>query len=501
MPSRRSIIRTILLPGFVLIVLKLFSSASAQQPEPAQFPVMSAERVAEFLEAADRKLDYLPGEVLVKFKDGVQPAGQQRALLALRSRPDAGQLEWIGDVALLRDASQPNARILAEQLSSQPEVAYAEPNYLRHVHTVPNDPGYSRQWNFGAIGLPTSWDISPGGTSEVIVAVVDTGVTAVTPQTMAVKTWNGSAIVNFSPQVGPSPDITFGRLVSARDFTISSTNPSTFVVDTDGHGTHVASTIGEDTNNSVAEAGIAYNARIMPVKVCMSYWDVQFAMSAAGLPGFADLDAGGCPTSAIAAGIRYAADNGAKVMNISLGGTSRSQLELDALTYAVSRGVFVSISNGNEFEDGNPVSYPASFAATINGAMSVAATNQSQGHAFYSTTGPTTEIAAPGGDSRDGGPAGRIFQLTLSPTDSNELLTFPRFDRYAEVSLQGTSMAAPHVTGVAALLWSRGIRTPATIESLIRQTALDLGSPGKDDTFGYGLIQPRAALFGLGIRK
>jgi serine protease len=209
--------------------------------------------------------------------------------------------------------------------------------------------------------LATSWDISPGGTSEVIVAVVDTGVTAVTPQTMAVKTWNGSAIVNFSPQVGPSPDITFGRLVSARDFTISSTNPSTFVVDTDGHGTHVASTIGEDTNNSVAEAGIAYNARIMPVKVCMSYWDVQFAMSAAGLPGFADLDAGGCPTSAIAAGIRYAADNGAKVMNISLGGTSRSQLELDALTYAVSRGVFVSISNGNEFEDGNPVSYPASF--------------------------------------------------------------------------------------------------------------------------------------------
>ena len=97
MPSRRSIIRTILLPSFAVIVLKSFSSASAQQPEPVQFPVMSAERVAQFLEAADRKLDYLPGEVLVKFKDGVQPAGQQRALLALRSRPDAGQLEWIGD--------------------------------------------------------------------------------------------------------------------------------------------------------------------------------------------------------------------------------------------------------------------------------------------------------------------------------------------------------------------------------------------------------------------
>src|SRR5262245_53424812 len=112
MPSRRAIIRLLLLPS-VVIVLKLLSSASAQQPDPAQMPVVPAERVAQFLQAAERKLDYLPGEVLVKFKDGVAPAGQQRALMALRSRPDAGQLEWIGDVALLRDASQPNARILA----------------------------------------------------------------------------------------------------------------------------------------------------------------------------------------------------------------------------------------------------------------------------------------------------------------------------------------------------------------------------------------------------
>ena len=134
--------------------------------------------------------------------------------------------------------------------------------------------------------------------------------------------------------------------------------------------------------------------------------------------------------------------------------------------------------------------------------MSVAATNQSQRHAFYSTTGPTTEIAAPGGDPRDGGPAGRIFQLTLSPADSNELLTFPRFDRYAEVSMQGTSMAAPHVTGVAALLWSRGIRTPAQIESLIRQTALDLVRPERttrSDTDSSSLA-PRSSAWASGSR-
>ena len=80
--------------------------------------------------------------------------------MALRSRPDVGQMQWIGDVALLRDASQPNARILAEQLSSQPEVEYAEPNYLRQLHAMPNDPSYSRQWNFSGINMPGAWDIT-----------------------------------------------------------------------------------------------------------------------------------------------------------------------------------------------------------------------------------------------------------------------------------------------------------------------------------------------------
>jgi subtilisin family serine protease len=91
--------------------------------------------------------------------------------------------------------------------------------------------------------------------------------------------------------------------------------------------------------------------------------------------------------------------------------------------------------------------------------------------------------------------------MTINQGDASLLQIFPRFDRYAEDDFQGTSMAAPHVSGVAALLWARGIRSPATIEALLRQTAFDLGSPGKDDTFGYGLVQPRTALYGLGIRK
>jgi serine protease len=468
------------------------------QSDATPFPVMSAERVAALIEAADRKLDYLPGEVLIKFRDGVSRSGQQRALMALRSRPDADQMTWIGSVALLRDASQPNARILAEQLSSQPEVEYAEPNYLRRVHATPNDPLYSRQWNLSSLNMPGAWDIGGGGSSELIVAVVDTGVTVVPPQNLNARTWNGTAIVTTAAPVAPSPDFNTSRFVSPRDFTGPS--PTSFVVDTEGHGTHVAGTLAEESNNSLGLAGMAYNARIMPVKVCMSDWDVQFAMSAAGVPGFADFGSGGCATSDIIAGIRYAADNGAKVINFSIGGPQASQAERDAFVYAVSRGAFVAISNGNEFLEGNAVSYPAGFAPQINGAMSVAATSMTRGHASYSSTGPHTEISAPGGDFRDGGPTGQIWQFSLNDDASFEVL-FPRFDRYVPVNAQGTSMASPHVAGAAALLWSRGIRNPATIETLLRQTAADLGAAGKDNTFGYGLVQPRAALYGMGIRR
>ena len=483
-----------------LLTSPFFSPASAQS-EVQTLAVIAGRRTAALIEAAERKLNYVPGEVLVKFKDGVSSGGRQRALMAVRSRPDVRQLEWVGDVAVLRDPNQPNARILAEQLSSQPEVAFAEPNYIRRLHATPNDPSYGRQWNFEAINMRATWDISPGGNADVIMAIIDTGVTSVSAQGVSVKTWDGRQIVTTTVSVAPSPDLAFGRIVSPRDFTISPFAPGTFVVDTDGHGTHVSSTVGEETNNSVGLAGIAYNARIMPIKVCESYWDVQFAMSAAGIPGFAPLGAGGCATSDIVAGIRFAADNGATIMNISLGGPDPSQSELDALNYAVSRGVFISISNGNEFGDGNPVQYPAAFAPAIDGVMSVAAINRSREHAFYSSTGPHTEISAPGGDSRDGGRAGKVWQVTINQNDASVLQIFPRFDRYGEVDFQGTSMAAPHVAGVAALLWSRGIRNPAAIEALLRQTAFDLGAAGKDDTFGYGLVQPRQALYGQAIRR
>jgi serine protease len=270
------------------------------------------------------------------------------------------------------------------------------------------------------------------------------------------------------------------------------------VIDMDGHGTHVGMTVAENTNNGLGLAGVAYNVQLMPVKVCLGFWEIAIFDGVDGIPGFPDDDAGGCPFSAIAEGIRYAVDHGARVINISLGGTSGSNLLRSALQYAVDNGAFVSMSMGNDFEDGNPTGFPASYAPSLNGAMAVGAVGRSLTKAFFSGTGTYNEIAAPGGSIRDGGSAGLVWQSTLRQPDL--FLLIPRFDRYESTGLQGTSMAAPHVAGLAALLMSQGITSPSVVEQIIRQSARDLGDSGQDVEYGFGLIQPRAALFGLGIR-
>jgi serine protease len=315
-------------------------------------------------------------------------------------------------------------------------------------------------------------------------------------ETYRFPTWNGEAIEEVDFRFATNPDLSSGRLVSPYDV-IFWEGP---VLDMDGHGTHVGATVGEDTNNGIAEAGVAYNVGIMPVKVCIGFWELQIARSLAGMEGSPTIGAGGCPDDALAEGIRYAADNGAKVINLSIGGFGLAETLRDAIVYATGKGAFVAIAAGNSYEDGNPVEHPAAYAADIDGAMSVGATGPTRMRAYYSGTASGVEVAAPGGDFRVDGLDGLIWQSAMVTDDYEPgSVTSPRFDRYTDTPSQGTSMAAPHVAGVAALLVSQGVTSPAAVEALIKATALDLGATGRDDEYGHGLIQPRPALHGFGL--
>lgn len=470
---------------------------SAQQAAAPQFLVTPAQ-LAAYEQAAVRNLNYLPGEVIVKFRAGVSVSQQSRALSSLRSRPLPDRMQWLGErVARLSVPEDPDSIAMAANLSRQPEVEYAQPNWLRRKSAIPNDPQFTpRQWNLGMLDLPRAWDLNGGG-AGVTVAVIDSGLTS-TNATYSFKTWNGTAIVSTQMRYAISPDMDPARIAPGRDF-VFWTGP---VLDMDGHGTHVSGTVGQTTNNNFGYAGVAYNAKVMPLKVCLSFWDVQIVQAELGIPGYPPLDAGGCPDSALVAAIHHAVNNGAKVINLSLGGTDASPAELDALNFATSQGVFVAIAAGNDFEDGNPTNFPASYAINIKGAMSVAAVDRNEARASYSSTGSYVEIAAPGGDFDAGDVNSVIWQLGILFDDYDpEVVIFPRFDRYSDTPSQGTSMASPHVAGMAALLISQGINKPAAVEALIAASAKDIGTAGRDNNFGAGLIQPRAALRGFGVVK
>lgn len=480
------------------------ATLTARQAEPRVVTAahLRTERLAAVAEAARLDLPHVPGEVMVKFRRGVSRGGQARALRGLRSRPSPGALRWLGETAVLRDPAEPDPAILVRQLRLQPEVEWAEPVYLRRRQAVPTDPSYSTlQWNLSAIDMPGAWAIQPAAAPNVVVAVVDSGLTVVN-ETLVMPTWNGVAVQGVPMTFAVNPDVDPARLRPGRDFVFFSAGEP--VLDLDGHGTHVAMTIGQQANNGLYGTGLAHGATLLPLKACLGYWELQIVRSALGVPGFHPTDdMGYCPTDAIVEAIRFAADEGAKVINLSLGGPEASQAERDAIAYAISRGAVVVAAAGNQFEDGNAVEYPSGFAREMPGLIAVGAVGRTLQRAWYSNTGPQIEVVAPGGDARvASGGTGTIWQATLRPADSDPArVIFPRFDRYEEVGYQGTSMAAPHVAGLAAMLVAQGVTRPAHVELLVSRTARDLGGAGRDDEFGFGLIQPRAALFGLGIRR
>jgi serine protease len=247
--------------------------------------------------------------------------------------------------------------------------------------------------------------------------------------------------------------------------------------------------------------------KLMPVKVLDTEWDDIFGSPNEGTDDI------------VARGIRYAADNGAQIINMSLGrsgppncGANPNQdgcapaIEA-AVRYAVAKGVFLATAGGNSFDTGNETEVIAEIASRVPGLVSVAAVNRARAHASYSTTGSYIELAAPGGDFGSFGATGGILQQTLNldlvETFDRPPSQFkaPRFDALAYIYFTGTSQATPHVAGVAAMLMQQGITNPAAIEAALERFAADLGPAGRDPTFGFGLIDARATLRGLGLAQ
>jgi serine protease len=444
---------------------------------------------------------------------GLSPLARPEAIGGhVKRRDPEPTAPWVAGRVLVKFRDREHAEAVAIDPSADPEeaarlyaargdVEFAQADYRAHLDFRPNDPLFAGQWNLSALRMEQAWDVNPGATSSVIVAVLDSGLAYDT----ATYTYNAFG-VNFGTRRYPAlgrvtipfaaaPELAGpNRFVAPRDFIWEDSAP----VDLDGHGTHVAGTIGQLTNNGVGVAGMAFNVRLMPVKVVGGDWDTIF-----NAPNDATV-------SVVAAGIRYAADNGANVINMSLGFDGGGPLPAieEAMRYAVGKGVFIAVSAGNGFDDGNPEEALAEIAAKMDGVISVGAVNRDLNRAFYSSSRSSVEIAAPGGDLRNG-PSGGVIQQTYDPVASavdplsNSVAAFhaPRYDVFSYESYHGTSMSAPHVSGLAALLVQQGLTKPAAIEAAIKRFATDRGATGRDNDFGFGLISPRETLRGLGLTR
>ncbi len=331
------------------------------------------------------------------------------------------------------------AGYLLSLLKGKEGIETVEPNYYYSALFVPNDPYYKHQWHLDLIGMQEAWEFPAG--ANVTVAVIDTGV--------AFEDHDGKFRVE---DLGESQFVSPYNIVAGNEH----------AGDDHGHGTHVAGTIAQLTNNGIGVAGVGQRIRIMPVKVLNSQ-------------GYGTL-------SDVAAGIRYAADHGAQVINMSLGGPFPSRILHKAVEYARSKGVVIVCAAGNSARSG--ISYPAAYPECI----SVSAVRFDKSLSWYSSYGKGLTLAAPGGDmnvdQNGDGLMDGVLQNTLNPQDPSKQGYF---------LFQGTSMATPHVAAAAALLMSHGITSPEDVQEYLTKTA----TPAEDDSkekYGAGVVNASSAL-------
>lgn len=354
----------------------------------------------------------VPGEVLVKFR------GASESTVASTVR-DAGaaEVEYFRQIGVrrLRGTRGQSAEDLLARLRGHPLVEFAEVNGYYTVDTVPNDPRFGEQWAPQKINAPAAWDIAIGS-ADGLVAILDTG-------------------VDYN-----HPDLA-GKVILGPDYQNGDNDP----MDDNGHGTRMSGIAAAATNNGAGVAGLNWLAKILAVKVCSS--------------------GGSCSWSALASGITYAADRGARAISISIGGSSGSSTLQSALQYAWSKGAVIACSAGNS--NSNGPHYPSDYPQCL----SVGATDSGDNKASFSNWGPNLDVMAPG-----------VSILTTTPGGG-----------YTGSS--GTSPAAPHVAGLASVLFAHNPSLDnCRVSEIIKSTATDLGAAGWDEYYGNGRINALAAV-------
>jgi len=381
-----------------------------------------------YAEIPDKNTEnFVEDEILIKFKQGL--SNKNINDIASAHGLTINSKSQYSNVHRMRIQKGRDVIEIANRLIRNPNVEYAEPNYIYQICMTPNDPYYSYQWHLhgsdeGGIDMESAWDISTG--SGAVVAIVDTG-------------------------ISQGDDLTGTSFVSGYDFVNGDADPT----DDNGHGTHCAGTVAQSTNNNIGVCGVAFDASLMPVKVLDSsgsgsvYW--------------------------IADGIYYAVDNGANIISMSLRSTVGSSIMENAVAYAYNNGVTVIAASGNDYA--SSVGYPAAYDDYV---IAVGATKYDKTRASYSNYGSSLDIVAPGGDLDFDQNGDGYGDGVLQQTFSGSTWGYYFFD--------GTSMATPHVSGVAALLYSNGVTSPDSIREAIQNSAIDLGSSGWDIYHGHGLL-------------
>ena len=464
--------------GDYILEVRAYSGISKYvlQILPANNVILDAHKGTPYNESP-----FITGEAIVKWKtpaaanaanSGLNIKGMQAIPLSVASeRPVKMRLQptpamQAASVSRKDYSESQQTLITIKALNQRSDVAYAEPNYIRRAMLQPDDDLYRLQFHYGDIRLPQAWDLTKGS-SSVTVAVIDGGVF------LNHTDLNGKLVSGYDFISDPS----ISRDGDGIDSNPDDPGDSNQRGASSWHGTHVSGTVAASTDNDAGVAGAGWNTRVMPLRVLGlngegSTYDVAQAIRyAAGLSN----DSGTLPASR------------ADIINLSLGSGFRSSAEQEVITEARNAGVIIIAAAGNSATD-EPF-YPASY----DGVVSVSATAPNNTLAYYSNYGSRIDVAAPGGDLRfDSNADGQNDGVLSTSVDDS---TGVRTSSYT--LQQGTSMASPHVAGVAALMKAvYPSLSPSDFDSLLSAGRItdDIGASGRDDNFGHGLINALKAV-------